>query len=180
MGSIRSVRLALLTLCLASSAFADQVLVDRVLAVVDGTPLTRSAVEERAQSIELLSRGARSRELARRDALHELIDELLIGRDCQRMRLSVENAEIDAALQTVAEQNQLSLDQLADEVRKQGLSLPAYRVMLRKRILEMRWVTAKMDRAGLANAANVSEYTLKERSRLVAELRLAAAIEVLP
>lgn len=173
-------RLALLTLCLASSAFADQVLVDRVVAIVDSTPLTRSAVEERAQNIELLSRGAMSRDLARRDALNELIDELLIARDCERMQLSVDNAEIDAALQGVAEQNQMSLAQLTDEVRKQGLSIPAYRVMLRKKILEMRWVTAKMDRSGVANARDVSEYMLKERNRLVAELRQAAAIEVRP
>ncbi|HEY1086134.1 MAG TPA: SurA N-terminal domain-containing protein, partial [Archangium sp.] len=114
-------RLSLLTLCLASTAFADQVLVDRVVAIVDSTPLTRSAVEERAQGIELLSRGAMSRELARRDALNELIDELLVARDCERMQLSVDNAEVDAALQSVAEQNQMSMAQLTDEVRKQGL-----------------------------------------------------------
>ena len=174
-------RLAASTLCLVSLVVhADAVLVDRIVAVVDAKPITRSAVEERARTIEILSRGAVSRDVARKDALGELIDELLVAREAERLQLTVDDAEIDVALQQLATQNQISLAQLTDEVRKQGLSLPAYRVMLRRKLLQLHWVSLKMNHAGLPAGADPGQYALEERNRLVEALRQAAAIEVRP
>lgn len=169
------------SLCLASLvAAADVILVDRVVAVVDTTAITRSAVEERARVIELLSQRKTAGDAARNEALNELIDELLVARDAGRLRVGVEDSDVENALLQVAQQNQLSLAQLTDEVRKQGLSLAVYRGMLKRKLLELRWVNLRMERDGLSSASDPGEYMLKERNRLIALLRQAAAIEVRP
>lgn len=171
-----------LWLCLASltAAAADGVLVDRIVAVVDLHPITRSAVLARVHLAQRLAKDQRAEADARRAALDELIEERLIAQDAEQVKLEVSEADVDAALQAVADQNKLTLEQLRGETTAQGLDWAAYRAMLGRKILEMKWLSVRADHEGLSKAPSIGEYMLSEKRRLLAELRAAAAVEVRP
>lgn len=174
-------RLAPLWLCLASlPTFAAGVLVDRIVAVVDTKAITRSDVETRVRVAAQLAREKADVAELRRAALEELIEEALISHDADRLKLEVTDAEVDLALNRIAETNAITLEQLSTEAKAQGLEMRGYRAMLKRKILEMKWVNLRADTESLSKAADPGEFLLGEKRRLVAQLRAAAAVEVRP
>ena len=160
---------------------ADVVLVDRVVASVDLHPITRSAVDARALPLVALSKSAAQKEEVRRAVLLELIEEQLIRKEAQRLGLEVRDEEVEGALQEVAKQNQLSVPDLLVELERQGLAIEHYKTMLRAKLLEFRWLNARMNRAAMpADEAQRPSFMASERARLMNELRLGAVIEVRP
>lgn len=179
-GSITPVRLLLAWLCLAPLlGRADVLLVDRVVAAVDLHAITRSAVEVRARPLLAVSKTEAQKEDARRAALMELIEEQLVRKEAQRLRIEVRDEEVDAALQEVANQNQLTVAELFVEIKRQGLEGEQYKAMLRAKLLELRWLNQRLNRAAMpSEEAARGNFMVSERARLMNELRGAAVIEV--
>lgn len=160
-------------------AHADAVLVDRIVAVVDLHAITASAVEERARPLLLAAKTDAQKTKARSDALTELIEDALVLKEVIRLRLEVREEEVDSALGEVARQNQLSVEELIAETKRQGLADDDYRAMLRRKILELKWLNVAMNRA--AQPSSETErvmFMTSERARLLVELRAGAVIEV--
>jgi peptidyl-prolyl cis-trans isomerase SurA len=176
------VRLLLVVLSLTSLlAHADPLLVDRIVAVVDLQAITRSAVEQRAQPALASAKTAEQRTQARRDALTDLIEDALISREARRLRLEVKDEEVESAFAAVARQNQLSTDELVAETKRQGIDVDQYRAMLKRKILELKWLNARLNRAAMPESdAERGAFYSSERQRLMTELRAAAVIEVRP
>lgn len=152
---------ALLLVLFASSSFAAPVLVDRVVASVDGQLVFHSQVEKRAAAQKV------SRSVART----ELIDALLVAKDAG---FTPSEREIDGALDTIAKETGLDRAALEAEVKKQGLVVSEYREQVRTQLLEMRWLLARANGASLKTA---DERTAL-RAKLLSELRKRAVIEV--
>ena len=160
-------------------AHAAPRLVDRIVAVVDLQAITRSAVEQRAAPLLLAAKTPEERTQARRDALTELIEDALISREARRLRLEVKDEEVESAFGEVARQNQLSTAELAAETKRQGIDVVQYRAMLKRKILEMKWLNVRLNRAAMPEAdSERGAFYSSERQRLMTELRAAAVIEV--
>lgn len=167
--------LSLLLFLYATASQAQVVLLDRVVALVDGKPVLRSAVDQRFK--ELLSQVKDAEafvKLGPTMARDQVVDELLIAHDADALHVEVEPADVDKALEMVAESNKLTREQLEAEVVKQGLTVPRYRAMLRAQLLEMKWMRAKLARMPDAEEADAV------KKKLIAELRERAVIEVRP
>jgi peptidyl-prolyl cis-trans isomerase SurA len=175
------VRYALIGLLFPVAAFADAALVDRIAATVDLHVITRSAVEARVRPRLAQAKTPSEQQQLRTDALKQLIDEVLIADDAAKLRLTVEDSEVDAALAEVAKQNKLTVDQVLGEVRRQGYSTEEYRELLRAQLLELRWVGIKVAQSGQsAGGAEYAAFMAKQREQFVQALRTAAVIEVRP
>ena len=176
------VRLLLVFLCLAPlMGRADVVLVDRIAASVDLHPITRSAVEIRARPLLAVAKSDVQKEEVRRAVLLELIEEALIRKEAERLGVELHDAEVEAALGEVAKQNQLTVAELVIEIQRQGLDPQQYKTMLRAKLLELRWLNARMNHAKApADEAARATFTASERTRLLNELRQGAVIEVRP
>lgn len=174
------VRLLLVGSFVASAlAHAQVLLVDRVAAAVDLHAITRSAVEVRARPLVTVSKTEAQKEGARRAALMELIEEQLVRKEAQRLRLEIRDEEVEAALQEVAKQNQLTVAELFVELKRQGLEAEQYKLMIRAKLLELRWLNARMNRAAMPSEETArGNFMVTERARLMDELRGAAVIEV--
>lgn len=155
-------------------------LVDRVVAVVDARAITRSAVEARAAPLIIVAKTDAAKAQARRDALLELIEEALILKEAQRLRLEVSDAEVESALGEVAKQNQLTVAELLVETTRQGLDADRYKGMLKRKILEFKWLGIRVNRAAQPTSAELGAFMASERTRLMDELRASAVIEVRP
>lgn len=162
-------------------AHADAVLVDRIVAVVELQAITRSAVEARARPLLSAAKTEEQKSQARKDALAELIEEALIAKEARRLRLEVSDDEVEAAFAEVARQNQLSSAQLTAETERQGLDGGVYRAMLKRKILELKWLNVRANRVAQPEAdAERGAFLSSERLKLLAELRASAVIEVRP
>ncbi len=70
----------------------------------------------------------------RRQVLQQMINDELQRQEAQRIGLEVSDAQVDHAIQTVAERNRLTVDQLRQEIQRGGLEWDVYREELRQQI----------------------------------------------
>ena len=170
----------------------DRVVIDRIVAVVGEQCVTQSELRRRArpQLARLAAseegKGAKRAELEAallREKLEAIVDERLVARVAAEKSIAVTGAEIDAALDSVAQANKLlSRSALLEEVRRVGVSEPEYREELRRQILEAKVVQVVVvptiaDRSALSDEAFRARIDA-ERKAFLARLRKRRFVEV--
>ncbi len=131
--------LALLLLSLGSGmAAAETQLLDRIMAVVNDDVVLQSELDQEVRSIEqkLAQVGAPDMpgNEIRKQALERLILEKLQLAEARRIGATVDDETLLLAMNNIAKQNGLSLDELAAALQEQGMSMEEYRDELRKEI----------------------------------------------
>jgi peptidyl-prolyl cis-trans isomerase SurA len=119
--------------------------VEKIAALVGDDLILQSEVEDRATPLlaDIASianpseREARANAI-RREALERLIDDQLLAQQATELKLTVSNDEIDRAIGQIKHDYGLNDTQLADELRKQGLGMAAYRINTKREILKYR------------------------------------------
>ena len=139
--------LAVLALALAPGAPraeepAGGELVDGIAAQVGTDVVLVSEVTRLSGPIEVKMReaGASDSELAmmRGDVLERLIDRKLIALFAKRAEITVNELEIDEAAAGIAQENQLSVEQMRASVEAQGMTWDTYRQRLADEILQQK------------------------------------------
>jgi peptidyl-prolyl cis-trans isomerase SurA len=130
--------LALLLTLLAASGAAAQEIVDGIAAQVGSEIVLISDVQQVAEPTErrLLGQGASEKEIAilRAEVLERMIERALIRQVVRRAELDATEAEIDSAIESIAQENGLSVEQLKRSVEDQGLPFEGYRQRIREEI----------------------------------------------
>ena len=137
---------ALLSSPLAGPAPAT--VVNRILATVDGQPITEhqldTFIEQNAKGIDPATVG----EADRRRVLDVLINEMLVDMESQSIGVGAGQEEVEAYIEQIKKRNNLDDERLAQALEAQGLTLDAYREQVRKEIqrssLVQRQVRAKV------------------------------------
>lgn len=119
--------------------------VERVAAVVGDAIVLASEVEERVAPLladvnqihDPDKRAARSAAL-RREVLDRLIDDELILQQAAELKVSINNEQVDASIEEIKKQNNLTDEQLREALRGQGMTMTAYRADLRRQLLRFR------------------------------------------
>lgn len=157
----------------AATAGAQPVLVDRIAAVVDGRPIFQSSVEARARRA-----GAPVTKEALVKARGELIESALIAREAKDF--VVGDSTVDGAVEEVQRTQKLDRAQLEAALKEQGLTLRAYRELIREQIVELRWLMAKATERGLrlADEQSRSRELATLRVQLLRELQRRTVVEV--
>lgn len=132
------------SLALSSAALAAE-LVDRVVAVVNDDIITFSELEEEAApTFEKIRAEAPPAHVddaiqkARKEILRNMIDHKLLLQRAAKRKIEVSDADIDAAMQRIMEQNSLTEEQFRDQLATMGVSEEKYRASLRDQILRSR------------------------------------------
>lgn len=132
------------SLALTSAALAAE-LVDRVVAVVNDDIITFSELEEEAApTFEKIRAEAPPAQVddaiqkARKEILRNMIDHKLLLQRAAKRKIEVSDADIDAAMQRIMEQNSLTEEQFRDQLATMGVSEEKYRASLRDQILRSR------------------------------------------
>jgi parvulin-like peptidyl-prolyl isomerase len=135
----------LVVLALAWPFAAQARVVEKIVALVGGDIILQSEVEDKAALLmgeiagiaNPAERDARAAAI-RREVLDRLIDDQLLAQQATELKLTVGSDEIDRAIGQIKRDYGLSDAQLADELRKQGMSLTAYRQNTKREILKYR------------------------------------------
>jgi peptidyl-prolyl cis-trans isomerase SurA len=122
-------------------------LVDRIVAVVNDDVITMSEVNEQGQGFfKKITEQAPSAQLedalrrAREEILDNLIDKKLIAQEAEKQRVSVSEAEIEAAAEQMLIGNNITRDVLDAQLAQMGMSYDAYLDTLHNQILQSKLV----------------------------------------
>jgi peptidyl-prolyl cis-trans isomerase SurA len=134
---------ALLPVVLTAPASAR--VVEKIAALVGNDIILQSEVEDRAAPLlaEIASianpaeRDVRA-DTIRHEVLERLVEDQLLAQQATELKLTVGSDEIDRAIQQIKHDYGLSDAQLKDELRKQGLTMAAYRMNTKREILKYR------------------------------------------
>ena len=130
--------LGLVALFLAIPSTATEQVVDGIAAQVGSDIVLISDVDQISAPLEAEMRqaGLTDSEIAmmRAEALERLIEGKIIDHVVKRTELSIDEAELDSAITKIAEENGLTLNQLASGVSAHGIPFATYRKQIKHEI----------------------------------------------
>ena len=124
-------------------AMADSVLLDRIVAEVNGETITLSEVAERVERLEREMRGSatdleafeKQMQAQRASALQTMIDELIVLQEGKRLGVEVTEDDVDRAVANVKRDNNVTSDaQFQYMLQSQNFTLDDYRDFLRRQM----------------------------------------------
>ncbi len=116
-------------LLLVAVPSAQAVVVNRILATIDGQPLTLFELQRFTQSTPPMARTAEPQAM-----LDALLTSRLIELEIEKKGIVVSDAEIDNYINQIRQQNQITEEQLSQALAAQGLTREAYRVQIRQEL----------------------------------------------
>jgi peptidyl-prolyl cis-trans isomerase SurA len=131
---------------------AQAAVVERVVAVVADKAILLSDVLQRARPFQLQIYGSAPEGASRNAALSQLyrqlverlVDEELQGREAAKANITVSAQEIQSAIERVAKQNEVTVEQLFEEAQKNGLNLTEYRAEIRRQLLDAKMLNLRV------------------------------------
>jgi peptidyl-prolyl cis-trans isomerase SurA len=138
------------SLALAAPAQPEQIVVDRIVAVVNKSIILQSELDtllEQMMQAEPVPQGknpAQVREERRALLLESLIAEKLLDDEVRRLRVDVTDAEVDRVVQGTMKEHGLDEEKLKMALARQGLSMEEYREGLKKQLTKMKIIQLKV------------------------------------
>nr|WP_275589435.1 peptidylprolyl isomerase [Pseudomonas sp. KSR10] len=124
---------------LVASAGAEVRALDRIVAIVDNDVIMQSQLDQRIREVEqtIEKRGA---EMPPRDVMQQQVLERLITENLQlqigeRSGIRISDEELNQAMATIAQRNNMSLDQFRAALERDGLSLDTAREQIRREMV---------------------------------------------
>lgn len=127
------------SLLFCNNTFADERLLDKVIAIVNSQVITQSELNQQMHVVkaQMQSSGTRmpSQEELHKQVLNQLIDIALQKNIAQKANISISDAQLNAAIGKIAADNNMSIAQLQRSIAAQGMSYQAYRHQIHDQML---------------------------------------------
>lgn len=151
---------------------------DYIVAVINSEAVTAGEVERRVDRVlqEAQRSGAKPPEgEVRRQVLDALIEERVLVTYARDSGLRVDEQDLDRAVHTVATQNQLSVQQLRERLRADGVEYPRFRANLRDQMLVERVREREVYQRIRVSDAEVDRFIVEQRAAAAADAELTIA-----
>jgi len=117
---------------------AKPVGLDRVVAIVDEDVVLESELNDRTQAVLQRLKGQYSQlpeeDVLRKQVLEQLIVERIELGLAKRYEIKVEESEIDQAIERIRDKNKMTADELAADLKRQGLTVAGLRDQIRNEL----------------------------------------------
>jgi len=132
--------IGLSALVAATTLKAEPVQIDRIVAIVNSEAISESELQNELQSIKLQLQG---KTMPADSVLRDQVIERLIMRHLQQQlgnsnNIIVDDETLNQALNSIAKQNNLTLERLREVLASDGINFNAYRENIRHEILQQR------------------------------------------
>ena len=158
-----------------------------IVAIVNTESVTAAEVEQRIQQARgaIAARGGQPppiTDLMRQQALESLIEERVLLTYARESGIRVDDAEVDRAVQGVAAQNKLTMAQLRERLRAEGIDFARFRTNLRDQILMERVREREVGQRTRITDAEIDKYLedLHASSARDTELNIAQILISVP
>ena len=152
---------------------------DHIVAVVNTEAVTSVEVAQRIERINADAKRAKAQlpdaDTLRQQVLDALIDERVQITFARDVGQKVDDAEIDRAVANVAAQNQITLAQLRERLRSEGLEMARFRNNLRDQLLVERVREREVNTRIRISDADIERYLDERRSQAVGQIQLNLA-----
>lgn len=181
---MRTLAFAALALSAALPLHAEPILLDRIVAVVNDGVILQSEME-RAMGIsasQLRERGitAPPEGVLRTQVLDRLINTRVQTQKAQEGGIKIDDRELNEVLGNIAQQNNMSLAQFAEAVRKDGLDFLAVREQIRDEVLIARVRQQEVDARVVVTDQDIDLFLANAQNLDDAEYRLSAILVAVP
>ena len=159
---------------------------DHIVAVVNTEAVTSIEVAQRIERISADAKRANAQlpdaDTLRQQVLDALIDERVQITFARDVGQKVDDAEIDRAVANVAAQNQLTMAQLRDRLRSEGLEMARFRNNLRDQLMVERVREREVSTRIRISDADIERYLVEQRGRSAddTQLHLAQILVTVP
>ena len=126
--------LAAVLLLAAASAPSPVRAQTSIVAIVNGTAITSTEVNERRAVLRLTQK----KNLSNKEALDQLIDIVLIFNEAQRRNIRIAESDVEARFAGIAQNAKMSVDQLGKALAQSGASARAFKQEIRHSLLQRR------------------------------------------
>jgi peptidyl-prolyl cis-trans isomerase SurA len=168
----------------ASTAFGAAQMLDRIIAVVnDGVVLQSDldrAMEQGRQQIRERGIAAPSEEILRTQVMERLILMRLQTQRAQEVGIKVDDRELNEVMTNIAAQNQMSLSEFAQELRKDGQDYLAVREQIRDEVMMQRLRAKEVEGRVLVTDEDIALFLANEGKAPDAEYRLSHILIAVP
>ncbi|MGL4232977.1 MAG: peptidylprolyl isomerase [Casimicrobium sp.] len=170
----------------AAHAQSRAVLIDRVVAVVNDEVITRFELNNQKRAIlaQLQRQGVKPPADTEIDAqvLERFINERVQLQHAKENGIRADDETVTAALQNIARQNNMSMQQFAETIKKDGLSVEQFREELKNDIILNRVRDREVDSRVVVTDGEIDAYlaTAKLQGSLEAEYQLAHILVLVP
>ena len=178
---LTALALAMLTFCPAADA--ARVIVDRILATVNGEIITLSEFEKYKS---MLLMGAQEKPIdaeADRQLLGQLIEKKLILQEAKRLEITLKDKDIEHALDDVQRRNKIDLKTLTRELAKQGSTLEEYKKVLEGELLQSHTIGRAVHSKITISDKDIQEFyeqNVKGQERKGARVRIQQILLLIP
>lgn len=153
----------------------NQVVVERVVAIVNQDAITLSELQEAMayflqQNKEKKEQG---KELEER-VLHRLVENRLQVQEALKEKLEVSDEEIKETIDDLAKKNNMSLDQFKQALTQQGLVWESFRREIREQILTRKIVRRKISNRVSITEGEVDQYFRENRAKFETSIKFRA------
>lgn len=136
---------------------AEAIVVDRIVATVDGSPITLFELERFIR----LNGGADPNAVSREDkekALELLIGETLVRLESRRLGLSVSKEDVDLYIEEIKRGNNLDEASLSAALAQQGFTIESYKRQIAKELLKNQLIMRQIRQDVNVSSADVAKY----------------------
>jgi peptidyl-prolyl cis-trans isomerase SurA len=144
-------------------------LLDRIVAVVNDEAITRIDLEERVRwaLAQLREQGTvpPPREVLERQVLEQMINRAVQLRFAKETGMRVDDAELDRAIQRIAEEHRMSVAQLRETLARDGVPFERFREDIRAEIVIARLREREVDNKIVVTEAEIDGFLAQEQAR---------------
>lgn len=163
---------------LAQGAASTARPVDHIAAVVNQDVVAASEVQQRIERLreEVRRRGnVLDMEALRKQALESLIEERVLVTHAREFGARVDEAELDRVVGNVAAQNRLTMDQLMERLKAEGIDYRRFRENLRDQIMSERVREREVQGRIRVTDGEIDKYLEEQRARASGNVQLNIA-----
>ena len=158
----RAIALAGALWAAAGAAPAQPVVLDRIVAVVNNEVITRADLDQRvrAATLRLKQQGTPlpPRESLEKQILDRMITDQVQLQLAKDTGLRVDDSELDRAVQRIAAENKLTLEQLRVTLEKDGMPFPRFREDIRSEIIVQRLRQREVDNRIVVSEGEIESF----------------------
>jgi len=172
--SIRTIVLSIITLSSAialedASLTSKQILLDKVIAIVDDDIVMKSELEARVRYItnRLRRQGTQipSQEIMRKRVLEQLIIESIQLQLAGRAGIRIGDAQLNATLQNIAQSNNMNIQQFEQQLVLEGDSFASAREQIRREMILTQVQRSEVDRRVRVTDQEIAHFISSKEGR---------------
>ncbi len=160
-------------------ASSSATVIDSIAVVVNDDVITRNEIAGRVRSVEARMKASNAPMPEAADLRRQVVEAMIVERAqnqlAKEMGVKVSDQELDRAIGRIAEQQKMSLQEMRNQMEKEGMTYPAFREEIRNEMMLQRLREHEVDNKIQISDAEVDTYLAAEQAAAADQVELNIA-----